>query len=128
VLVLDMIEILPPLGKYKYDTWRVLSVKCYIYSSVRLWSCIQNVNTNLDEGKRNGEGGKISGQMSPFIGEGEREGRPWSHTSAPDGRWLVGSSGTRHGARNPAPGRTHVWRNRFEADLGHCSTGPGPIH
>jgi hypothetical protein len=68
-----MIEILPPLGKYKYDTWRVLSVKCYIYSSVRLWSCIQNVNTNLDEGKRNGEGGKISGQMSPFIGEGERE-------------------------------------------------------
>jgi hypothetical protein len=25
-----MIEILPPLGKYKYDTWRILPVKCYI--------------------------------------------------------------------------------------------------
>jgi hypothetical protein len=24
MLVLDMIEILPPLGKYKYDTWRIL--------------------------------------------------------------------------------------------------------
>jgi hypothetical protein len=27
VLVLDMIEILPPMGKYKYDTWRILQVK-----------------------------------------------------------------------------------------------------
>jgi hypothetical protein len=25
-----MIEILPPLEKYKYDTWRILSMKCYI--------------------------------------------------------------------------------------------------
>jgi hypothetical protein len=25
-----MIEILPPLGKYKYDTSRILLVKCYI--------------------------------------------------------------------------------------------------
>jgi hypothetical protein len=24
VLALHMIEILPPLGKYKYDTWRIL--------------------------------------------------------------------------------------------------------
>jgi hypothetical protein len=40
VLVLDMIEILPPLGKYKYDTWRILLVKCYIDNSVHLWSCI----------------------------------------------------------------------------------------
>jgi hypothetical protein len=47
VLVLDMIEILPPLGKYKYDTWRILSVKCYINNSVRLRSCIRNVNTWL---------------------------------------------------------------------------------
>jgi hypothetical protein len=45
VLVLDMIEILPPLGKYKYNTWRILLVKCYIDSSVRLRSCIQNINT-----------------------------------------------------------------------------------
>jgi cell division protein FtsW (lipid II flippase) len=47
VLVLDMIEILPPLGKYKYDTWRILPVKCYIDNSVRLWSCIRNVNKHL---------------------------------------------------------------------------------
>jgi hypothetical protein len=44
VLVLDMIEILPPLEKYKYDTWRILSVKCYIDNSMRLRSCIRNVN------------------------------------------------------------------------------------
>jgi hypothetical protein len=29
-----MIEILPPLGKYKHDTWRILPVKCYIYNYV----------------------------------------------------------------------------------------------
>jgi hypothetical protein len=42
-----MIEILPPLEKYKYDTWRILLVKCYIDNSVCLWSCIQNVNKHL---------------------------------------------------------------------------------
>jgi hypothetical protein len=26
MLVLDTIEILPPFGKYKYDTWRILPV------------------------------------------------------------------------------------------------------
>jgi hypothetical protein len=41
---LDMIEVVPPLGKYKYNTWRILSVKCYIDNSVRLRSCIRNVN------------------------------------------------------------------------------------
>jgi hypothetical protein len=46
VLVLDMIAILPPLGKYKYDAWRILSVKCYIDNSVCLWSYIRNVNSN----------------------------------------------------------------------------------
>jgi hypothetical protein len=30
--------------KYKYDTYRILLVKCYIDNSVCLWSCIQNVN------------------------------------------------------------------------------------
>jgi hypothetical protein len=45
MLVLDMIEILPPLGKYKYDTWRILPMKCYIDNSVRLRSCIRNVNS-----------------------------------------------------------------------------------
>jgi hypothetical protein len=44
VLVLDMIGILPPLGKYKYDVWRILLVKSYIDNFVRLWSCIRNVN------------------------------------------------------------------------------------
>jgi hypothetical protein len=47
VLVLDMIEILPPLGKYKYDTWRILPVKCYIDNSVRLRSCIRNINMHF---------------------------------------------------------------------------------
>jgi hypothetical protein len=47
VLVLDMIEILPPLGKYKYDTWRILLVKCYIDNSIRLQSCIRNVNKHF---------------------------------------------------------------------------------
>jgi hypothetical protein len=44
MLVLDMIEILPLLGKYKYDTWRILPVKCYIDTSVHLQSYIRKVN------------------------------------------------------------------------------------
>jgi hypothetical protein len=47
MLVLDIIEILPPLGKYKHDSCRILPVKCYIANSVRLWSCIQNINKHL---------------------------------------------------------------------------------
>jgi hypothetical protein len=47
VLVLDMIEILPPLGKHKYDTWRILTVKCYIDNSMCLRSCIQNINKHF---------------------------------------------------------------------------------
>jgi hypothetical protein len=39
-----MIEILPPIEKYKYDTWMILPVKCYIDNFVRLQSCIRNVN------------------------------------------------------------------------------------
>jgi hypothetical protein len=42
-----MIEILPPLGKYKYDTRKILSVKCYIDNSVCLRSCIRNVNRKI---------------------------------------------------------------------------------
>jgi hypothetical protein len=42
-----MIEVLPPLRKYKYDTWRILPVKCYVNNSVRLWSCIRNINKYL---------------------------------------------------------------------------------
>jgi hypothetical protein len=41
-----MIEILPPLKKHKYYTWRILSVKRYINNSVCLWSCILNVNSH----------------------------------------------------------------------------------
>jgi hypothetical protein len=47
VLLLDMIEILPPLGKYKYDTYRILLMKCYIDNSMRLWSYIRNINKGL---------------------------------------------------------------------------------
>jgi hypothetical protein len=47
VLVLDMIELLPPFGLNKYDTWRILLVKCYIDNFVRLRSCIRNVNRAL---------------------------------------------------------------------------------
>jgi hypothetical protein len=47
MLVLDMIEILPLLGKYKYDTWRIVPVKCYIDNSVRLRSCIRNMNKHF---------------------------------------------------------------------------------
>jgi hypothetical protein len=38
-----MIEILPPLEKYKYNTWKILPVKCYIDNFICLWSCIQNI-------------------------------------------------------------------------------------
>jgi hypothetical protein len=48
VLVLDMIEILHPLGKYKYDTWRILSVKFCINNCMRLRSCIRNVNKGYE--------------------------------------------------------------------------------
>jgi hypothetical protein len=47
MLVLDMIEILPPLGKYKYDTWRIHPVKCYIDNFMRLRSCIRNINKHF---------------------------------------------------------------------------------
>jgi hypothetical protein len=50
VLVLDIIEIFPPLGKYKHDTWRIVLVKCYIDNSVPLRSCIRNVNNILIDG------------------------------------------------------------------------------
>jgi hypothetical protein len=46
MLVLDMIEILPPFGKYKYDIRRILPVKCYIDNFMCLRSCIRNVNTH----------------------------------------------------------------------------------
>jgi hypothetical protein len=47
MLILDMIEVLPPLGKYKYDTWRILPVRCYIDNFMRLRSYIRNINKHL---------------------------------------------------------------------------------
>jgi hypothetical protein len=47
VLILDMIEVIPPLGKYKYDTWRILPVKCYIDNSMCLQSFIRNDNKHF---------------------------------------------------------------------------------
>jgi hypothetical protein len=47
VLIFDMIDVLPPLGKYKYDTWRILLVKCYIDNFMCLQSCIRNVNCHF---------------------------------------------------------------------------------
>jgi hypothetical protein len=47
VFVLDIIEILPPFEKCKYDTWRILLMKCYIENSVHLQSCIQNINNHF---------------------------------------------------------------------------------
>jgi hypothetical protein len=42
-----MIEVLPPFGKCKYDTWRILPVKCYIDNSMHFWSSTQNVNKHF---------------------------------------------------------------------------------
>jgi hypothetical protein len=42
-----MIDVLFPLGKYKYDTLRILLVKCYIDNFVRLRSYIQNINKHF---------------------------------------------------------------------------------
>jgi hypothetical protein len=43
-----MIETLPRFVKYKYDTWRILLVMCYIENSVRLRSYIRNINNYPD--------------------------------------------------------------------------------
>jgi hypothetical protein len=42
-----MIELLIPYGLHKYDTWRILSLKCYIGNSMCLRSCIRNVNKHF---------------------------------------------------------------------------------
>jgi hypothetical protein len=47
VLILDMIEVFLPLGKYKCETWRILPVKCYIDNSMCLWSYIRNINKHF---------------------------------------------------------------------------------
>jgi hypothetical protein len=64
VLVLDMIEILPHFGKYKYDTWRILPVKCYINNSVRLRSCNRNVKRDLPSHKASK--GEVE-EIVPFL-------------------------------------------------------------
>jgi hypothetical protein len=42
-----MIELLLPLGLNKYNTCRILLLKCYIDNFVRLWSCIKNINNDV---------------------------------------------------------------------------------
>jgi hypothetical protein len=43
-----MIELLPSLGLNKYDTWRIVPVKCYIVDNyVHLRSCIRNINNKV---------------------------------------------------------------------------------
>jgi hypothetical protein len=42
-----MIEVLLALEKYKYDTWGILPMKCYINNSMRLRSYIRNVNKHF---------------------------------------------------------------------------------
>jgi hypothetical protein len=42
-----MIELFLPLELNKYDTWRILLVKCYIDNYVCLQSYIRNVNKNF---------------------------------------------------------------------------------
>jgi hypothetical protein len=42
-----MIKILPPLGKYKNDNWRILPVKCNIDNYMCLRSYIQNINKHF---------------------------------------------------------------------------------
>jgi hypothetical protein len=80
VLVLDMIEILPPLKKYKYDTWKILPVKCYIDNSVHLRSYIRNVNTHKTEPPRSAIGrlGPSPPALRPMaVGGGVGGGVEW---------------------------------------------------
>jgi hypothetical protein len=77
-------------------------------------------------GEKNGERERTFHRPAAFIFRGERAwGRaprvgvghrrcdePASHRRAPGSHF---------------PSRTHVRRCWFEADPGHCSTGPGPI-
>jgi hypothetical protein len=108
VLVLDMIKILPPLGKYKYDTWRILPMKCYIDNFVRLRSCIRNIQGNTlrydlgsDSSKVPGsDSGKESGTISgknPGKLPGKKSGR-----ELPD----------RGKTRVRRPGKTKMYKTR----------------
>jgi hypothetical protein len=47
-----MIELLLSLGLNKYDTSKILPVKCYIDNFVCLWSYIRNINIHQDEEER----------------------------------------------------------------------------
>jgi hypothetical protein len=48
-----MIDILPPLGKYKYDTWRIIPMKCYIdnFMHLRSWQYGRSWNKSLPYAK-----------------------------------------------------------------------------
>jgi hypothetical protein len=67
VLVLGMIEILPPLGKYKYDTWRILPVKCYIDNSVVAESLKDRIDTAATNGVYWGTRSTLVVILSDFL-------------------------------------------------------------
>jgi hypothetical protein len=69
VLVLDMVEILPPLGKYKYDTWRILPMQCYIDNSMRLRSYKRNVTKSSNGMILQGSKPKIFDRLKPYAGK-----------------------------------------------------------
>jgi hypothetical protein len=98
-----MIEVLPPLGKYIYDTWRILPVKCYIDNSVCLWTCIRNVNN---------QPGHSSATTVEVLGNSKREPGRLQNRSKHNGSlqptsanrptqiWTHWSCKSRHGYRN----------------------------
>jgi hypothetical protein len=69
VLVLDMVEILLPLQKYKYDTCRILPMKCYIDNSMCLQSCIRNVTKSSNGMILQGLKPKIFDRLKPYAGK-----------------------------------------------------------
>jgi hypothetical protein len=69
MLVSDMIEILPSLGKYIYDIGRILPVK---------WSCIRNVNNHSLDGRQNRYSYVTVSTVAAFGGDYMGLKPPWS--------------------------------------------------
>jgi hypothetical protein len=63
-----MIEVLPPLEKYKNDTWRILPVKCYIDNFVPLRRCIKTSTESVT--RRGGTVTSAEGEAAPGRGKG----------------------------------------------------------
>jgi hypothetical protein len=69
-----MIEVVPPMGKYKYNAWRIHSVKCYIDNSVHLGSCIRNVNNHQDGSQAFGA---HEPEWSPTLAQSRIDSKPY---------------------------------------------------